>query len=50
VTGPHVLYCFNINERKDLYPDAQALCRDWANVLREEIALGCEHVQFDEPK
>jgi len=53
VTGPHVLYRFSVNERKDLYPDAQALCRAWANVLRDEIseaiALGCEHVQFDEP-
>jgi len=53
VTGPHVLYRFSVNERKDLYPDAQALCRAWANVLKEEIAeaitLGCEHVQFDEP-
>ncbi|MEL1255221.1 cobalamin-independent methionine synthase II family protein [Flavobacterium sp. DGU38] len=53
VTGPHVLYRFSVNERKDLYPDAQALCRAWANVLREEIVeaikLGCEHVQFDEP-
>lgn len=53
VTGPHVLYRFSVNERKDLYPDAQSLCRAWANVLRDEIleaiALGCEHVQFDEP-
>ncbi|TYR35743.1 cobalamin-independent methionine synthase II family protein [Sphingobacterium phlebotomi] len=53
VTGPHVLYRFSVNERKDLYPDAQALCRAWANILRDEIAeaiaLGCEHVQFDEP-
>lgn len=53
VTGPHVLYRFSVNERKDLYPDAQSLCRAWANVLREEIAeaiaLGCRHVQFDEP-
>ena len=53
VTGPHVLYRFSVNERKDLYPDAQALCRAWANVLKDEIAeaiaLGCEHVQFDEP-
>src|SRR5690606_19981552 len=53
VTGPHVLYRFSVNERKDLYPDAQALCRAWANVLRDAIAqataLGCEHVQFDEP-
>ncbi|MBD1422862.1 cobalamin-independent methionine synthase II family protein [Sphingobacterium chuzhouense] len=53
VTGPHVLYRFSVNEREDLYPDAQALCRAWAHVLRDEIAeaiaLGCEHVQFDEP-
>ncbi|GGF22096.1 cobalamin-independent methionine synthase II family protein [Flavobacterium limi] len=53
VTGPHVLYRFSVNERKDLYPDAQALCRAWANVLRDEIAeaieLGCRHIQFDEP-
>lgn len=53
VTGPHVLYRFSVNERKDLYPDAQSLCRAWANVLKAEIAeaieLGCEHVQFDEP-
>ncbi|MFD1770232.1 hypothetical protein [Sphingobacterium suaedae] len=53
VTGPHVLYRFSVNERMDLYPDGQALCRAWANVLREEIteaiALGCDHVQFDEP-
>lgn len=53
VTGPHVLYRFSVNEREDLYPDAQSLCRAWAHVLRDEIAeaiaLGCEHVQFDEP-
>lgn len=53
VTGPHVLYRFSVNERPDLYPDAQALCRAWANVLRDEIAeaiaLGCNHIQFDEP-
>ena len=53
VTGPHVLYRFSVNEREDLYPDAQSLCRAWAHVLRDEIAeaiaLGCEPVQFDEP-
>jgi len=53
VTGPHVLYRFSVNERKDLYPDAQSLCRAWANVLKDEIGevleSGCEHVQFDEP-
>lgn len=53
VTGPHVLYRFSVNERKDLYPTPQALCKAWANLLRDEIAeaiaLGCEHVQFDEP-
>src|SRR5690606_3697572 len=38
VPGPHVLYRFSVNERKDLYPDAQALSRAWANVLRDEIA------------
>ncbi|CAD0002163.1 MULTISPECIES: hypothetical protein [Flavobacterium] len=48
-----VLFRFVVNERKDLYPDAQALCRTWANVLRDKIAeviaLGCKHVKFDEP-
>ena len=34
VTGPHVLTRFSVNERKDLYPDEQALCRAWAGVLR----------------
>jgi 5-methyltetrahydropteroyltriglutamate--homocysteine methyltransferase len=53
VTGPHVLTRFSVNERKDLYPDDQALCRGWADVLAEElrevIAAGCREVQFDEP-
>jgi len=53
VTGPHVLTRFSVNERPDLYPDEQALCRAYAAVLREElkevIAAGCEHIQFDEP-
>jgi 5-methyltetrahydropteroyltriglutamate--homocysteine methyltransferase len=53
VTGPHVLTRFSVNERKDLYPDDQALCRAWAEVLRQElldvIDAGCRDVQFDEP-
>lgn len=53
VTGPHVLTRFSVNERKDLYPDDQALCRAWAEVLREElaevVAAGCSDIQFDEP-
>jgi 5-methyltetrahydropteroyltriglutamate--homocysteine methyltransferase len=53
VTGPHVLTRFSVNERKDLYPDEQALCRAWARVLRQEleqvIAAGCAEIQFDEP-
>jgi 5-methyltetrahydropteroyltriglutamate--homocysteine methyltransferase len=53
VTGPHVLTRFTVNQRPDLYPDDQALCRAWANMLRQElqevIAAGCDYVQFDEP-
>jgi len=53
VTGPHVITRFSVNERKDLYPDDQALCRAWARVLeqelREVIAAGCDYIQFDEP-
>jgi 5-methyltetrahydropteroyltriglutamate--homocysteine methyltransferase len=53
VTGPHVLTRFSVNQRPDLYPDEQALCRAYAEVLRQElkavIAAGCEHIQFDEP-
>ena len=53
VTGPHMLTRFSVNERPDLYPDEQALCRAYAGVLRQElkelIAAGCEHIQFDEP-
>ena len=53
VTGPHVLTRFSVNERKDLYPDDQALCRAWADVLRDElnevVAAGCKDIQFDEP-
>jgi 5-methyltetrahydropteroyltriglutamate--homocysteine methyltransferase len=53
VTGPHVLTRFSVNERKDLYPDDQRLCRAWAEVLRIEIeqvvAAGCTEIQFDEP-
>jgi len=53
VTGPHVLTRFSVNERKDLYPDDQALCRAWMAVLLEElkevIAAGCTEIQFDEP-
>src|SRR6201987_3823069 len=52
VTGPHVLTRFSVNERKDLYPDDQALCRAWAHVLKQEldevIATGCTDIQFDE--
>jgi len=53
VTGPHVLTRFSVNQRPDLYPDEQALCRAYADILRQElkdvIAAGCEHIQFDEP-
>ncbi len=53
VTGPHVLTRFSVNERPDLYPDDQALCRAWADVLAQElqevVAAGCDYVQFDEP-
>jgi 5-methyltetrahydropteroyltriglutamate--homocysteine methyltransferase len=53
VTGPHVLTRFSVNQRPDLYPDEQALCRAYANVLaaelREVIAAGCDYIQFDEP-
>ncbi len=53
VTGPHVLTRFSVNERKDLYPDDQSLCRAWAAVLLDElrqvIAAGCIDIQFDEP-
>jgi 5-methyltetrahydropteroyltriglutamate--homocysteine methyltransferase len=53
VTGPHVLARFTVNERPDLYPDEQALCRAYAAVLRQEleevVAAGCRHIQFDEP-
>ena len=30
VTGPHVLTRFSVNQRPDLYPDEQALCRAYA--------------------
>jgi 5-methyltetrahydropteroyltriglutamate--homocysteine methyltransferase len=53
VTGPHVLTRFSVNERPDLYPTEQSLCRAYAEVLRQElqevIAAGCEQIQFDEP-
>ena len=53
VTGPHVLTRFSVNQRPDLYPDEQALCRAYAKVLAEElrevIAAGCDYIQFDEP-
>ncbi len=53
VTGPHVLTRFSFNQRPDLYPDAQALCRAYAKVLaselREVIAAGCDYIQLDEP-
>jgi 5-methyltetrahydropteroyltriglutamate--homocysteine methyltransferase len=42
-----------VNQRPDLYPDDQALCRAWAEMLRQElvevIAAGCDYIQFDEP-
>jgi 5-methyltetrahydropteroyltriglutamate--homocysteine methyltransferase len=48
-----VLTRFSVNERPDLYPDDQALCRAWADVLAQElqevVAAGCDYVQFDEP-
>ena len=40
VTGPHVLTRFSVNERKDLYPDDQALCRAWAARARPGAAGG----------
>ena|ERR1051326_6752275 len=53
VTGPHVLARFSVNERPDLYPDEQALCRAYAKILGEELRAvldaGCDFVQFDEP-
>ncbi len=53
VTGPHVLTRVSVNQRPDLYPDAQALCRAYAKVLaselREVIAAGCDYIQLDEP-
>jgi 5-methyltetrahydropteroyltriglutamate--homocysteine methyltransferase len=53
VTGPHVLTRFSVNERPDLYPDEQTLCRAYARTLGEElrevIAAGCDYIQFDEP-
>lgn len=53
VTGPHVLTRFSVNQRRDLYPDDQSLCRAYARVLAEElrevIAAGCDYIQFDEP-
>jgi 5-methyltetrahydropteroyltriglutamate--homocysteine methyltransferase len=53
VTGPHVLMRFSVNQRPDLYPDEQSLCRAYAQVLaaelREVIAAGCDYIQFDEP-
>ncbi len=53
VTGPHVLTRFSVNERPDLYPDEQSLCRAYAKVLAQElnevIAAGCDFIQFDEP-
>jgi 5-methyltetrahydropteroyltriglutamate--homocysteine methyltransferase len=48
-----VLTRFSVNERKDIYPDDQALCRAWARLLKQEldevIAAGCADIQFDEP-
>ncbi len=53
VTGPHVLARFSVNERPDLYPDEQALCRAYAKILSEELTAvidaGCDFIQFDEP-
>jgi 5-methyltetrahydropteroyltriglutamate--homocysteine methyltransferase len=53
VTGPHVLTRFSVNQRPDLYPHQQSLCRAYAQVLaaelREVIAAGCDYIQFDEP-
>jgi 5-methyltetrahydropteroyltriglutamate--homocysteine methyltransferase len=53
VTGPHVLTRFSVNQRPDLYPDEETLCRAYAEVLaaelREVIAAGCDYIQFDEP-
>lgn len=53
VTGPHVLTRFSVNQRRDLYPDDQALCRAYAKLLaqelREVISAGCDYIQFDEP-
>jgi 5-methyltetrahydropteroyltriglutamate--homocysteine methyltransferase len=53
VTGPHVLTRFSVNQRPDLYPDEQTLCRAYEEVLaaelREVIAAGCDYIQFDEP-
>src|ERR1700691_5526115 len=53
VTGPHVLARFSVNQRPDLYPDEQTLCRAYAQILaaelREVIAAGCDYIQFDEP-
>jgi 5-methyltetrahydropteroyltriglutamate--homocysteine methyltransferase len=53
VTGPHVLTRFSVNQRPDLYPDEQSLCRAYAKVLAEElrgaIDAGCDYIQFDEP-
>ena len=33
VTGPHVLTRFSVNQRPDLYPDEQALCRAYAKGI-----------------
>ena len=53
VTGPHVLTRFTVIQRPDLYPDEQALCRAWAEALRQELLAviedGCDYIQFDEP-
>src|SRR5262249_19020578 len=53
VTGPHVLTRFSVNQRPDLYPDEQSLCRAYVRVLQQElkevVAAGCKHIQFDEP-
>jgi 5-methyltetrahydropteroyltriglutamate--homocysteine methyltransferase len=52
VTGPHVLTRLRVNQRHDLCPDAQTLCRAYAQImaaeLREVIAAACDYIQFDE--
>ena len=53
ITGPHMLSRFSINERKDLYPNDEALAYAYADLIIEELKKvcneGCEYIQFDEP-